>query len=63
MRYHQISDDDLETLENACAALELLVGVNGGTCEQEHYSMLADAIKRVRDDYGPHTNVTIIPAE
>jgi hypothetical protein len=62
-RLHQISDDDLETCERAIAALELLVQKHGEFPECEHFIMLSAAIKRVRDDYGPHTHVRIIPAD
>lgn len=58
-RMHQISDDDLETCEAAISALKSLPRMPE---ECEHFDMLAAAIKRVRDDYGPHTNVRIIPA-
>jgi len=63
MRLHQINDDDLETCECAIAGLEMLVQRHGELPEFEHFTMLRDAIRRVRDDYGPHTNQKIIPAD
>lgn len=63
MRYHQISDDDLETCEAALVGLQSLVLRSANLPECEHFQMLAAAITRVRNDYGPHTNVTIIPAD
>jgi hypothetical protein len=58
---HQISDDALETCERAIAGLEMLVQRHGEFPEFEHFMMLRDAIQRVRDDYGPHSDVHIIP--
>lgn len=62
-RFHQISDDDLETCEAAVEAIYSVVVKFGDDEAREHFEMLQAALKRVRNDYGPHTNVTIIPAD
>lgn len=62
MKMHQINDDDLETCERATEAIRPLVLTFGDHIAVEHFEMMCDAIKRVRDDYRPHTDVTIIPA-
>jgi hypothetical protein len=60
---YQIYEDDLETCEEAIQALRTLILTHGSKIDIEYADMLAAAIKRVRDDYGPHTNITIIPAD
>jgi hypothetical protein len=62
-RLFQINEDDLETCEQAIVGLEMIIQRHGELPEFEHFTMLRAAIKRVRDDYGPHTHVTIIPAD
>lgn len=56
-KMHQINDDDLETCEAAIEYIYSVVLKFGDVYAVEHFTMLQAAIKRVRDDYGPHTNV------
>lgn len=60
-RLFQINEDDLETCERALDALQPLVICFANSEHSEHFAMLVEAIKRVRNDYGPHTKVKIIP--
>jgi hypothetical protein len=58
IKLFQISEDDLETCENAIREIDKLVPAT--QLEREHFEMLKAAIKRVRDEYGPHEIIAVI---
>lgn len=63
MRLHQITHEDLQTLEECVPQLTERLGEQTTNADRAMIRRVQAVLTRVRWDYQPHTDITNLPAE